>query len=96
MNPIERLINRLDETKSRFDQRSEKRHTATERLSRGDYVGANENATLKARLSQLGMNRELTRALALVHFKYQNIPMPIAPSARRQCYLGADSRQKTI
>lgn len=68
MTPIERLMDRLDETQRRFDQRADTRDRVTESLSRGDYVAANENDALRARLSQLGMRPELTEQIGTRSF----------------------------
>lgn len=81
MTPIERLMDRLDETQLRFDQRARTRDRVTERLSRGDYIGANENDTLKARLSRLGMKTELTEQIGARSFQLPERPDTESPRA---------------
>lgn len=54
---MDKLLSRLKETERRYRDRRDPRKKATERLRKKDFIGANSNDELRARLSHLDVAR---------------------------------------
>ncbi|QDT35968.1 endonuclease [Stratiformator vulcanicus] len=77
MSPIERLLERVDETKNRYNEREQPREQATERLEKRDFIGANEDDVVRRRMERLGAPPEATAGVGTRSFSAPEV----APAA---------------
>ncbi|QDU37561.1 Extracellular ribonuclease precursor [Maioricimonas rarisocia] len=75
MPPMKELLARLEETERRFKDRKDTRESATRSLSEKDFVGANSNEALRARLSHLNAAPDLTERVGTRSFRMPQRPI---------------------
>lgn len=73
--PMDKLLSRLKETERRYRDRRDPRKKATERLRKKDFIGANSDEELRARLSHLDVAPELTESVGTRSFRMPQRPV---------------------
>jgi len=72
---MDKMLSRLKETERRYRDRRDPRKKATERLRKKDFIGANSNEELRARLSHLDVAPELTESVGTRSFRMPQRPV---------------------
>src|SRR6478736_3568618 len=79
--PTDLLLNNLAATEQRFRSRQQPRAAATAAIDKGDFIGANKEEHVRARMNHLGVAPEVTERIGTHAFRAPERPSPGAARA---------------